>query len=228
MSKNERITISLPTPVMKWLQDGADKRFTPTPEHIRGLIIELYTNAQSVHAFPRRPAKQVLPLMSSTHKTAKPLHATRSGYRGVHPYGKRWAAVISREGHQERIGVYDTPEEAARAYDAFFIARAGGDQSAAVNAIAERAQAAQVVDAPFVDKLRQGQGLSDVEMAAWKRASASTPVAPSSALPMTTGAPMPFDDGGSIVTAPVRRQLRRGSAAIDRPAEEPEPDDHER
>lgn len=41
----------------------------------------------------------------------------RSGYRGVIARHSRWAAVISIEGRPVHIGTYDTPEDAARAFD---------------------------------------------------------------------------------------------------------------
>lgn len=41
----------------------------------------------------------------------------RSGYRGVIARHSRWAAIISIEGRAVHIGTYDTPEEAARAFD---------------------------------------------------------------------------------------------------------------
>ena len=41
-----------------------------------------------------------------------------SGYKGVWRNKKRWAASITYEGKQYHLGTYDTPEEAAQAYDA--------------------------------------------------------------------------------------------------------------
>jgi hypothetical protein len=42
-----------------------------------------------------------------------------SGYKGVFPLpSKRWRACIKNQGERLHIGVFDTPEEAARAYDA--------------------------------------------------------------------------------------------------------------
>lgn len=44
-------------------------------------------------------------------------YATASGYFGVHPYGKRWRACITRDGATRQLGVFDDPEAAAIAYD---------------------------------------------------------------------------------------------------------------
>lgn len=38
-------------------------------------------------------------------------------FRGVYPCGKRWKAQIHFEGAQHYLGTYETPEEAAKAYD---------------------------------------------------------------------------------------------------------------
>lgn len=41
----------------------------------------------------------------------------RHDYKGIHPHGDRWKAIIKYRAKTIHIGVYDTPEEAARAYD---------------------------------------------------------------------------------------------------------------
>lgn len=41
----------------------------------------------------------------------------KSGYRGVHRYGRRWCASVSEQGQSVVVGVFDDPAKAARAYD---------------------------------------------------------------------------------------------------------------
>jgi hypothetical protein len=44
-------------------------------------------------------------------------YASESGYRGVRPFGERWTAQIKAYGRHQALGVFDTPGEAALAYD---------------------------------------------------------------------------------------------------------------
>lgn len=56
---------------------------------------------------------------SENHFNAcKPSHNT-SGYKGVgwHSQTKKWRATIQERGRQHHLGLYGTPEDAARAYD---------------------------------------------------------------------------------------------------------------
>jgi hypothetical protein len=41
----------------------------------------------------------------------------RSGYKGVHPYGKKWIAQIQNNRKKIHIGVFATKEQAAMAYN---------------------------------------------------------------------------------------------------------------
>lgn len=41
----------------------------------------------------------------------------RTGFKGVHAQDGRWRARITYRGRQLSLGLHDTPEDAARAYD---------------------------------------------------------------------------------------------------------------
>jgi hypothetical protein len=215
MVKTAKITLSLPKPVLTWLQESATQRYVSSNEYLRALIVDLYVASQGIHARSSGSPEAAPSPKSTGHNNAN-FHKTRSGFKGVYPYGRRWAAVISYGGKQERIAVCDTPEEAARAYDQALVERAGGDPRAAVNAVTEKGRAALLVDQPFIEKLARGEHLTDVEMASWKRQTGTVPPAPST-LPVTMTTP----SASEPMVPPVRRQLRRSSGAIDRP---PDPD----
>jgi len=57
------------------------------------------------------------PCTSSQNKAHRRLRPGVSGYRGVHPRGKRYFATIMVGGKSLSLGTYDTSEQAARVYD---------------------------------------------------------------------------------------------------------------
>lgn len=220
MAKTTKITVSLPKPILTWLQDEARKRFVSAPEQIRAYIVDVYNQTQLNEPadFSANRRNPPAPAGSLNHLKTP----TQSGYKGVYPYSnKRWQAVATLQGRRTRIGVYDSPEVAARAYDAAMVASAGGDPQAATNAVAAKQQEAALIDAPFVAKLQRGEKLTDVEMATWRRMTNAVTTA-SSTLPVTStpSTSMPDEDNAPIAN-PVRRQLRRGPGpSIDRPIDD--------
>jgi len=219
MAKTAKITVSLPKPILTWLQDEARKRFVSTPEQIRTFIVDVYNQAQLNESPGFSPNKHGSPpAVGSLNHLKTP---TQSGFKGVYPYSnKRWQAVVNHRGRRTRVGVYDSPEEAARAYDTAMVTKYG-DPHAAANAVAAKQQEAALIDAPFVAKLQRGEKLTDVEMATWRRMSNAVTTA-SSTLPVTStpSTPMPDEDNAPIAN-PVRRQLRRGPGpSIDRPVDD--------
>jgi predicted GIY-YIG superfamily endonuclease len=167
------------------------------------------------------------PVSSSLRSSSPPAHqrVARSGFKGVYPYGKRWTAVLSHNGSQQRLGTFDTAEAAARAYDAALVVRAGGDPTAAANFMSEpeRAKAAEAaVEAPYLTKLQRGEQLSEFEWAALARANVGA--ASISAPSVTT--PSPADAHEPLVDS-TPKQLRRGAPLIQRPVAVPSEPDHE-
>lgn len=219
MTRQGKITIALPKALMMRVQKDARKSFKSPREYIRDLVINAYVAPPNIKSAPIAPKSAGSEPERAAHKSSK----TRSGYRGVYPYGaRRWAAVVSSNGRQQRIAVCDTPEQAAAAYDTWMIANGKTDAGAPPNASAQRTQEALAVDAPFFNKLQTGQQLSDIEMKQWSQATRAVPTAPSSALPVTINA-QPTDGAQAPIVAPIRRQLRRGPGpAIDRPAADPD------
>lgn len=53
---------------------------------------------------------------SLNQANSRPAENNSSGFKGVHRY-KRWRAQITIDGRARHLGYFDTPEEAAKAYD---------------------------------------------------------------------------------------------------------------
>lgn len=121
---------------------------------------------------------------SARPPTTRPMAA--SGYKGVYRYGKRWAAVLWIDGRQERLGAYDTAEEAARAYDA--AAREKFGSAADVNFPDDDVE-------PYVEKLATDTPLSDIEWRELQRRTGSS----------TSDAPLAIEsDTPRVPSAPIR------------------------
>jgi len=221
MVKTSKITVSLPRPVLDWLRETGEQFFASPNEYLRDLIVRTYVEAQKQSVGAENAIAAVLSPNQPRHKTST--SRASSGFKGVYPYGKRWMAVLSHNGSQQRLGTFDTPEAAAHAYDAALIARAGGDPSAAANFMSEpeRAKAAEAAaEAPYLTKLQRGEQLSDIEWATLARASVGA--ASSTSAPSVT-TPSPADAHEPLVDS-TPRQLRRGAPPIQRPTAMPEPD----
>lgn len=142
-----RVTIAIPRNVWIWLRKRANRNLrTPTNE-ILATILEEYRRdeARQLEAQSTKSLKeandqlqqQVAELQATNrallaledtsklapHGTGEPVeagpHATLSGYKGVYRYGLKWQAKTMLNGQYEKIGVFNTPREAALAYDEF-------------------------------------------------------------------------------------------------------------
>lgn len=131
---------------------------------------------------------------------------TKSGFKGVYAYGKRWAAVVFDNGKRRRLGVCDTPEEAARLYDQYLTAQAG-DPRAAVNFPGDL-DALRDASTPFVEKLAAGQ-VNDIEWKAWQEATKNHPVPPTGPMPVIPTSTSKLPDTMPLIDRPARSLVRK-------------------
>lgn len=171
--------------MLAWLREAADLRSVTAPEYLRGLILELFTlrdqlglrgtirgGTPTAHLDPMSDRLQTSEITQESGRAiqpSQPSEIVESGsarFKGVQPYGKRFAAWIwDRERKRNvRLGVFNTPEEAARAYDIAAHAKYG----ASANFPDDRDQLVAAAQ-PFLDKLAAG-GLTDEEWGVWSGA----------------------------------------------------------
>lgn len=162
--RSRKIRVSLPEPVIQWLVSEAEAHHLTTAEYLRVLTVKLFAHRDRLFLLFKRPDR------ASTNEPTESTEPTRR-YKGVHRYGKRWAAWIwDRERKRNcRIGVFDTPEEAARAYDDAARAKHGRT----VNFPDEHDKALAAAT-PFLEKLARGT-LSDDDWEVWKATRTPSP-----------------------------------------------------
>jgi hypothetical protein len=64
-----------------------------------------------------RRANLRLATREQNNANRRPQPASLSGFLGVQKYREKWRAGLSYSGRRIKLGTYDTPEEAAKAYD---------------------------------------------------------------------------------------------------------------
>lgn len=215
--KDSKLVIKLPEDILAEYVDDATQLYTSKQDLIRQVLIEL-----------KRPrpggvlATVASPSATSAASTPPVERPTRSGYKGVYAYGKRWEAVTYVNRKRTRLGVYDTPEAAAHAYDAHLIGQAGGDQNAAVN-FPGPADEAAATNAPFIEQFASGRQLSDIEWKQWQQQApnSSAPDAPLSVRP--TGSGPPIDASTPLIERPAKSLYRR-EPEVPTPRPDPEHD----
>ena len=128
----------LPTDLSDYLNERAKRHYRQPVDEVcsilqglrEGTICEVGTLPMRVTPVPVATNK---PAVGAARPETKPgPRHTLSGYLGVYPYGKRWQARITEDGHTQRIGTFNTPEEAARAVDDHY-RKAGQSDLAAFN-----------------------------------------------------------------------------------------------
>jgi hypothetical protein len=113
-----------------WQLDGRGYAFVcgprPRREHIklhRVLLAPIPAGMEVDHINRDRldNRRANLRLVTRSQNTQNSLTHARSGYRGVHQKGSHWRACVNTHRHNQHLGMYNTPEEAARAVDRFNI-----------------------------------------------------------------------------------------------------------
>lgn len=212
---DRKVVLSLPIEVIEWIDREAARKFTSTAQHLRAVIVDLFLEAHELQDAET----------TSTRSGARHSHATRSGFKGVYPYGKRWATVIHEGGRRQRLGVYDTPEEAARAYDQYLISRSS-DPRAAVN-FPHELDALRDASAPFVEKLAAGQ-VNDIEWQQWQQTTRDRAAPSAEPLSVLPASATKVDATTPLIDRPAKSLTRRETLAtpLVRPDPVPaEPDD---
>lgn len=195
--EERKVVVSLPLEVAEWLEREAGRKFTSTGHHLRAWVIDAYLEAQDPQAAETTSARGAV----------RGARATRSGFKGVHAYGKRWATVAHQGGRSQRLGVYDTAEEAARAYDQYLIARAG-DPNAAVNFPTPLDQLRDT-SAPFVERFAATGQMNDIEWRQWQDATKGQVVPDPSPMPTVPPSAATIDAKTPLVDRPARSLFKR-------------------
>jgi len=207
--KESKLVISLPDDILAEYVDEATQLYTSKQDLIRQILIDRKRRPQLDVEAPTAPQSA---------------RSTRSGFKGVYAYGKRWEAVAYVNRRRTRLGVFDTPEGAARAYDLHVISNAGGDPNAAVNFPGPADIAAQT-NAPYIEQFASGGRLSDLD---WQRWQQQAPAAAAVDAPLSVrpeGAGPPIDATTPLIDRPAKSLYRREPTPTPRP--DPEPDDDE-
>jgi hypothetical protein len=216
--KETKLVISLPDDILSEYAADATLIYTSIEEYLRHLLIARKRTPQPIETPSAAPAAPV-------GIAARP---SRSGYKGVYAYGKRWEAVAFVSKRRHRLSVHETPEDAARAYDMHLVAQAGGDPYAAMNFPPDAPSALNAANPPpFVEQFASGRKLSDVEWKQWQQnsqnAAAATPMGPLSVMP-EGGAQI--DASTPLIDRPAKPLYRRDSTPvmIAPPLDDPEPE----
>jgi hypothetical protein len=202
---------ALPNSVVKHYRECAQKLDMSISEY---LVLKLAHDCfvdVTVQMPPKRPGNGSAVYASTGNAAA------RSGYKGVYAYGKRWAAVVFNNGVRQRLGVWSTPEEAARAYDAHLVTSMGGDPNAAVNFPTDLDQL-RSASTPFVERFATGVPLNDIEWGAWQRGTKGYAVPesePLAVLPPTTSVAK-VDAHTPLVDRPATTLYRRSDPVLPR------------
>jgi hypothetical protein len=100
-----------PSGTEDWLKNKAADLHMSIYEYLFVKITNEYLDSRNVSTPPA-------PSMTTSNDVGR---RSNSGptfrYKGVYPYGRRWEASYTKDSKKIRIGVFEFPEDAARAYD---------------------------------------------------------------------------------------------------------------
>lgn len=84
---------------------------------ILGITTRQYIDHINGNSLDNRRANLRIATNSQNGANTKKRTTNTSGYKGVKKAGRKWRATITCNYREVHIGVYETPEDAARAYD---------------------------------------------------------------------------------------------------------------
>jgi hypothetical protein len=165
--RRHRVTVTLPAPVLAKFLACADRRAISLAEYLRSVLIELSVRLKE-GLLPEEADTQSLLSQQDVQdaQDASRVTVAASRYKGVYRYGKRWRAILCKNGSQEHLGVYDTPEEAARAYDNRMAAECKPNDSRTVNFPDSSDRLRDAVNG-FIEKFVAGT-MTDADWKAWQ------------------------------------------------------------
>lgn len=202
--KEGKVVVYLPIDVLEALNLEAAQLYKSVGVYLRDFHIERLQRGDVTQPVDHPSAS------TATAAVAGP-RSSRSGFKGVYVYGRRWEAVAYVNRRRRRLSVHDTAEDAARAYDAHLIEQAG-DPRAAVNFSPANAPAAAEPGTAFVEQFASQGKLSDVEWQRWQQSSGGAAAVAAGPIPVRPdGVPM-IDSSTPLVDRPGKPLHRRDSS----------------
>lgn len=208
--RSKQVIVTLPGPVLAILSRAAAQHFVPLTRFAQRILmdwaVDLTTAKIGEQGAARGAAQQedekgATVTSRSAPIGALPVHSRQprktgannsSGFKGVQKYGSRWAAVVYVNGAPQRVGVFNDPEHAARAYDN--AARVMIGPNAPTNfpeAGAIAAKTGMPKDDPLIEKMLRGEKVTGEEWDAYEARLVAKGEAEEAVAKTTVGDPSP-------------------------------------